>query len=432
MRLLYATEKLATKQTMWRLLHAHAVTMKQAISHLVEQLHAHAVTMKEQLHAHAVAIVHRAHNFWDNSLAELGAGPIAFLICCIVVTTLWACVMCARCRIRDCAIIKRLFLLTGHDRFNDVDIMVLVHEAMFDDVAAQRLNLIVKITAGDNFVKTEANSRGIFQQPMHITVEQGTTRIVVELLDTWNNLLAVLPLDVEDHILNEKNLQPEVVYSMKQKSKNIRNPRVKLTMVVEQDTDPESGMISDSRAPDIDFLVRQQLRKAKANIGSKKHVSELDVLKDACAGPLEIFEGLGDTVQVYVAVIGTPISRRWILGVWNDQEDYNVKKQPRQEIDLMRIQSIQADPMRNHVFVVHCLDETRVQKSLTFRRVDRNRDVWVEILRLLVMKARETVNKIKASRTSNKDKYRESPSRNRFGFRRADQGDHEDRGCMTQ
>merc|ERR1719215_944552 len=214
---------------------------------------------------------------------------------------------------------------------------------------------------------------------------------------------------------------------------NIRNPRVKLTMVVESDGDPETGLLSDSRAPDIDFLVRQQLRKAKTNIGSKKNVSELDVLKDACAGPLEIFEGLGDTVQVYVAVIGTPISRRWILGVWNDQEDYIAKRQPRQEIDLMRIQSIQADPMRNHVFVVHCLDETRVQKSLTIRRVDRNRDVWVEILRLLVMKARETVSKIKASRSSNKDKYRESPQRNRFGFRRADRGDHEEQGsgCMA-
>lgn len=290
------------------------------------------------------------------------------------------------CRLRNCSLLKHFFLCIGHDSFEDFELMVLVHEVMFDS-AKDKTNTVVQVTAGAHTVKTNPNSNGIFQQPLHITIEQGTEYLSVDLLTTSNLLLARVKIDVHQ-IYNEIDGQQERDYQMCQKGRGIHNPRIKLTMVVSSEDDAERGFVNESTSSDVAILVRQQLKKAKGRHG-QEGVSEMDVLKEACAGPLELFEGLGQTQKVYVAVIGPPTTRRWVLGVWRDQRDFEERRRPVTEAALLKIQSIQADPQRNHVFVVNCYDESRVRQSLTFRRVDRNRDVWVEILHLLVMKARE-------------------------------------------
>ena len=54
---------------------------------------------------------------------------------------------------------------------------------------------------------------------------------------------------------------------------------------------------------------------------------------------------------------------------------------------MLKVQSVQADPTRTNVFVVNYFDEHRVGQRLTFRRIDRARDVWVEMLQLVITKA---------------------------------------------
>lgn len=278
---------------------------------------------------------------------------------------------------------------------------MLVHEAMVESEKAKQTT-VVRVTAGSHSVRTDPNSNGIFQQPLHITVEQGTSQVVVDLLDTSGRVLATLALDIMDHILKPKKISPETVYPMKQRSKGIRNPKMKLTLVVNSGSDPEMGFLSGAGiSSDVDILVRQQLRKAKQEglNPSGEGLSEMQILKQACAGPLEIFEGLGKTSSVYVAVLGPPTSRRYVLGIWDDKHSYDAKRHPFSEVDLLRIQSVQADPTRHHVFVVNYFDESRVPQTLTFRRMDRARDVWVEILYLLVTKARDSVKKHKRDKT---------------------------------
>lgn len=302
------------------------------------------------------------------------------------------CMRClTACRLRNCALVKHFLLCTGQDPFDDFELMVLVHEAMFESVKKDKLNTIVQVTAGDQHVQTNAANNSIFQQPLHITVEQGTEEIVVDLLNTSGVLLATVRLNTVE-IYEETNCQPEVVYTMAQKGKGIHNPKIKLTMVVSAEEDEEKGLVQDGMGQDVAVLVRQQLKKAKQQ---QKHggdiggASELEILRQACAGPLEVAVGMGHWQKVYVAVVGPPLNRRWVMGMWTDQRDYQHKGQPMREISLTKIQSIQGDPSRNHVFVVNCYDEQRVRHSLTFRRIDRARDVWVEILHLLVSKARD-------------------------------------------
>lgn len=325
------------------------------------------------------------------------------------VVAICGCLKCSSflssCRLRNCALVKHFLLCLGFDSNDDFELMVLAHEAGWSS-ESKFSQTMVKVTAGCHTVKTgvspaqsgNGSSLFIWQQPLHITVEQGTEQVVVELLSESGVLLAMLKIPVSS-ILDEFNLQPERMYQMAQKGKGVKNPNIKLTMVVSGEDDAEKGLLIGEASSDVSILVRQQLKKVKMAHQSEEGVSEMDVLKDACAGPLELWEGLGDTKTVFVAAMGPPVTRKWTLGLWKDKKHYDDKKRPVQEISLTKIQSIQADPHRNHVFFVNFYDDRKVRQALTFRRMDRNRDVWVEILHLLVMKAREASKNDKRMKT---------------------------------
>lgn len=288
--------------------------------------------------------------------------------------------------------LRRFLRLSGHDSFDDFELMILVHEAEFESKEA-KFATVVRITAGSHSVKTDSNSNGIFQQPLHITVEQGSDEVVVDLLNSHGQVLATTSLDSAD-LLRPDSLKPEMVCAMKQRSKKLRNPKIKLSMVVYKDEDVEKGLLaSGSVTSDVDILVRQQLRKAKDE-GTRRSAeggfSEMEVLRHACCGPLEVFEGLGKTHTLYVGVLGPPATRSWKLCFWTDQHNFEARELPLREVEVMKIQSVQADPSRHHVFVINFFDETRMRQTLTLRRMDRARDVWVEILHLLVTKCRDS------------------------------------------
>lgn len=310
------------------------------------------------------------------------AGPCAIMAGIAALLTICGCVRCMRCRMRDCACCKRCLRITGHDRFDDFELMMLVHQAMFDRQEA-KLTTVVRVTAGVQSVRTDPNSNGIFQQPLQIFVEQGAQSVIVDMLDSRDRVLATLTLDTMKDVLGPSVHQPEHVYTMKQKGKGLRNPRIKLTMTVQQDEDLEKGLLAGISS-DVDSLVRLQLAKAQ-----REGLSELEVLKQACGGPLELFERLGKTRPVHVAILGPPVSKRYVLGIWQEKHDFDAKKRVYLEVDMLRIESVQADPTRHHVFVINYYDESRVPQALTFRRIDRGRDVWVEMIRLLVQKVRE-------------------------------------------
>mmetsp|Transcript_81454 Transcript_81454/g.141435 ORF Transcript_81454/g.141435 Transcript_81454/m.141435 type:complete len:348 (+) Transcript_81454:82-1125(+) len=305
------------------------------------------------------------------------------------------CACCLRCRLRDCTCIKRCLRYTGYDKYDDFELMVLVHEAIFEKKELNKLSTVVNLTAGRQYVRTDANSKSVFQQPLHICIEQGTRELVIDLLDGSDGVLATLKMDILKDILSSRSLTQEQAYAMTQKSKAVRKPKITLTMVASQGSDLEEGLLS-SNSSEVGFLVRQQLQKAKdrtADGGAP--MTETDVLKQACSGPLELFEHLGKTHQVFISVLGPPSSKRWMLGIWNDQHEHELKHRAIKEVDLLKVQSVQADPTRANVFIITYVNEHRVSGRLMFRRVDRARDVWVEMLQIMVMKARDHRKEIK-------------------------------------
>jgi len=327
------------------------------------------------------------------------AGPLALISACCAV-----CLCARRCGLRDCACIKTFLRVIGHDKFDDFELMVLVHEAIFEHKDA-KMATNVRITAGPENVITDEVSNGIYQQPLHIMVHQGTEQILVELLAPTTlgfRVLANLKLDTLKDVLGSGSMQAELLHEMKPKDKGILHPKIKLTIVAQDlDDDAEKGLMPGAMGSDVDILVRQQLRKAKEEGKDLDGgLSEMEVLKHACAGPLESFEGLGKTQGVYVGVIGPPTSRHWLLGVWMNKSDFESKNPPMVGVDLLKVQSVQADPERINVFVVNYFDAHRVHQALTFRRVDRARDVWVEILHIIVVKAHEEKHSRKTVRAT--------------------------------
>lgn len=281
---------------------------------------------------------------------------------------------------------KRCLRGIGYDECDDFDLMAMVHQATLDSGHSKRLQL--RITAGDNVVQTDSSPNGIFQQALHISVVQGTYELVLDLLDK-NRVVATMPLRA-NKVQKEETARGEITYKMSSKNKHYRNVRVMLSFEIDRRDDMEKGMLANMTS-EVDILVRQQLQKVKS---SGEDASELGLLMSACEGPLEIFGAqwakLGAHSLVYVGVLGPPASRRFVLGLWDDKYSFEARKHARQEVDLLRVESVQSDPIRNHVFVVAYYDENRIRQTLTFRRRDRARDVWVEILQLLVTKAHDT------------------------------------------
>jgi hypothetical protein len=304
--------------------------------------------------------------------------------CFTAIVMIFGCFTCARLRCRDFVCIKRFLRCIQYDQYDDFELMLVLHEVMTDR-KQDKLNMAVRVTAGLHLVKSDVSTSGNFQQPLHITIEQGTRFVTLDLVDHRSAVLAQLKLDVVKDILSEEAHAPEQLLKMNTKGKGVVNPRVKFSLVLDEGGDLESG--GDANM-EVDWLVRQQLMKARdEGLASHGKVTEIDLLKTACSGPLELFEGLGNTGTVHVAVHGPPISRKWMLSIYKDEADFDQRKKAWFEVDLLKVPSVQPDPTRNNIFVINYFDEHRLQQRLTLRRIDRPRDVWVEMLQLVITKA---------------------------------------------
>jgi len=56
---------------------------------------------------------------------------------------------------------------------------------------------------------------------------------------------------------------------------------------------------------------------------------------------------------------------------------------------LLRVSAVAPDPGRPDVFLLSYVDKDKRQQKATFNRIDRGRDVWVELLSILVTKVHE-------------------------------------------
>lgn len=308
-------------------------------------------------------------------------GGTAFALCAIC-----GIYKCAKCRLRDLNCIKSCLRFLGSDKFSDFEMMMLIQEAHFVS-KREKNSVFVRVNAGSQTVETDRSTNGIFQQPIVLFVEQGTPQICVSLVSSDGSVFAVLKLDPNDIVLN-KDFVMEKEYTMKQKKKDVLNPRIKLT--IHTGVDEEENLLKGlETSPEADLLIRKKLQATPKTPGETSNMSELDLLVKSCSGPLEMFGNWGKIEKKYVAIIGPPFEKRHRLCIWKDEKAQEKMERPEMMIDVRKILNVMPDPGRANVFILDYVDKAKAKKKVTFRRIDRTRDVWVEMLHLVINIVRE-------------------------------------------
>eukprot|EP00434_Breviolum_minutum_P009635 symbB.v1.2.008484.t1/scaffold535.1/size190655/4 len=334
----------------------------------------------------------------DGTYCMVAGGAIVSLC---AICGLYRC--CSSCRMRDCGCCKRCLRKTGIDTFDDFELLVVVHEALYTSGKAKS-NVCVRITAGMQSAATSENSKGVFHESLSILVEQGTDVVVVELWDIRERRsLASMKFDPKKDLLHSDDLGREKVYHMKQKAKGLLNPRVRLSVHLDTEEGMEKGLLQDvDMSRETDMMLRSQLQKAQANErargsqqeesgkdGSGKELSKVELFAKGCAGPLDQFGSWGRRESVWIAVRGPPDQKRYTLCIYKDESSCNKGGNPEVEVELLKVLSVQPDPARSEVFIINYLEKNKVKQRMTFSRIDRARDIWVEMLTLLITMIRE-------------------------------------------
>lgn len=292
---------------------------------------------------------------------------------------------------RDIGCFRRCLRWTGFDSFDAFELTMVVHEAHFEHrQRPEKTSTCIRVTAGCHTVTSDKSKNNVFQQPLSLYVDQGVYEIKLELLDGNEKPLARLTFSSITDILSQGCSSEKKDYEMKVNNRGIRKPIISLSMHVNREVDEETGFLQrcdsgkDVTCHEADWIVQQQMTTVKSSADNIDVVNEHAALISACAGPLELFKDNGCMERIHIGILGPPAVKNWQLGIWKEENDAIEKKDPIRTIALLKVSTVQADPGRGQVFVLHYYDKHRQAQQLTFRRIDRSRDAWVELLQRLI------------------------------------------------
>lgn len=324
----------------------------------------------------------------DMALGRGGGGCFA---CIFALGAAFLLCRCCRCRLRSLGCIRVLYRFLRIDTFPDVKLSVVISEVSFTGDCSETF---VRITAGDEVHETQHSTDGNYRESCELYVAQGTEVILVELCDSWGYTKATLPLDpIADLRLDSQDCGFEkqtVAMDDVEGSEDVTRARIQMAFYGESFADDTrfAHILEHVQEEDRVLVEQQLLMTYKANYGSLDPESggptEFELATKTCSGPVKIYGGWGSTREVYIAVLGPPRSADWVLGVWPDQESFEKGRDAQEKINLLRVLSVQAEPTRKDVFVVNFM-VTRTQKQrLVMERIDRSRDVWVDMIKVVV------------------------------------------------
>lgn len=267
--------------------------------------------------------------------------------------------------------VKKFLRMVGVDQFDDFEFLLVVHDVSFE-YAKQKFNTEVRVKAGEHSVVTSESSNGSFQQPFSIFVEQGTQTVRVELIDkSRQRVVSVLDLDVQKDIIQAAVSEPVhlKLYTMTQKNKAVINPRIRLSIEIE-----------DSEAAEAGLLQEQGHEMANDPMGTLAETPEQQRLVNSLQGTLQLIDGRDDNT-VFMAVVGPPHHKRYFLTLSKDEQTFLDGGDYEDSIDLLKIRSVQASRKGQHVFEVNYAKEGASDKrQLLLASLDRPRDDWTEPL----------------------------------------------------
>lgn len=270
---------------------------------------------------------------------------------------------------RDVGGVKKLFRLVGVDQFDDFEFVLVVHDVSFE-YAKKKFNTEVRVKAGEHTVVTAESSDGSFQQPFSIFVEQGTRSVRVEMVDTnRQRVVSSVDLDINKDILAAyREPVSAKLYTMTQRTKAVINPRIRLSIEVEDSEAVEAGLLPGKEEDANDFVYEPMETVAET--------PEQQRMIDGLQGIVERFDGQEDET-VFVAVVGPPHYKRYFLAIWKDEQSFLEGKSCDDKVDLLKVRSVQPSSRGEQLFEVNYAKESAQDKrQMLFGSLDRPLDEW--------------------------------------------------------
>lgn len=324
---------------------------------------------------------------------------------------IWLCG--CRFRIRNIACIRRCLRLTGVDRFDDFELETIVHELQYPGRISEKRRLSIRIVAGRRSVQTETSNDGKFYETLgKIVVEQGVESVDVCLCDSSGRVSYRRKLDPVKELLalsGEELVERDV--SLREKVGPDRGMKlghkvtVKLTFR-KPGEDCRNSVVQRAIAEGKELDISTQLHLDKVAAAVEPGADELRVLSRACAGPVELTEHhvfrtwkTGKIRHAWLAALGPPTERKWILGLWPDEHAWQDGKTGEMEFEVLSTSGVSPDPHSANIFGIRYISGN-IRKELRLGHVDRSRDVWVECLQLLIERVHQAAKDKKGHRES--------------------------------
>lgn len=303
----------------------------------------------------------------------LGLGIGAAVLFCFV------CIVCA------CSGCCRGCFRSFFPGFAGEEFQLLAHVSEVLYKGARKAKLRVRLAAGRDIALTPRASKGMFLQTLTLLVKSDTQKLLVEVLNESDVVLAVTKLDIQAEVLQSSGA--EKVYTLRPKFRGLTSPSIRLSLKI-------ADVVHDSEQDKVEAQASRwdhPMDSASTNAQRALDVEAESAtnLKLCCSGPVEVFGTWGKTTPGYIGIDGSPLSQRFILGVWADEQEYESRLDGQKEIDILRIDSVEVDMQRLDVFIVSFLDHRGVRRTLRCRLLDRPAKVWVEMIHEVISRARE-------------------------------------------
>jgi len=288
---------------------------------------------------------------------------------------------------------KKLLRVVGVDQFEDFEFLLVVHDVSFE-YAKQKFSTEVRVRAGEHTVQTSESANMSFQQPFSIYVEQGTKTVNVELIDkSRQRVISVLDLDIQKDVLPSfSDPVSQKLYTMVQKNKAVINPRIRLSIEIEDSQAVEAGLLSG--------VEERGDEAAYDAMGTIADTPEQQRLVNCLQGTVQLVDRPTEET-VFLAVVGPPHNKRYFLTLWKDEQAFVDGESFEDRVDLLKVLSVQASRRGQHIFEVNYARESASDKrQLLFASMDRHRDEWTEPLIELIQARHEAKAQKRQSQSS--------------------------------
>lgn len=214
----------------------------------------------------------------------------------------------------------------------------------------------------------------------------------VELIDRdRQRVVSMLELDVSKDIFpTRKEPVVQKLYTMTQKNKAVKNPRIRLSIDAERDT--ESGLLQNDIAGR--YTTEPSADEDKpAPLEALGDTPEEQQLINEIYGNLKRYDGDYKGEVIFLSVVGPPFHKRYYLAEWQDEDSFLHGDVYAHKIDLMKVRSVEKSNMGDHIFEVNYAQESiHDKRQMLLGSLDRPRDAWMQAIASLI-KARHAAKR---------------------------------------